>query len=66
MSTPHIINLIGAASITFSGLVVKNQDGSKHHTIGILPDVLVTPTLEDIKNRKDTILETALKLAENK
>jgi C-terminal processing protease CtpA/Prc len=53
----------GGFSISYSGLYVLNADGSRHHAIGILPDVLVEPTLESVRKGQDLILETALKLA---
>jgi len=55
--------LQGGFSIGYSGQVVKNADGSRHHAIGIRPDVLVEPTLESVRNGQDLTLETALKLA---
>jgi hypothetical protein len=55
--------LQGGLSIGYSGQVVKNADGSRHHAIGILPDVLVEPTLESVRKGQDLTLETALRLA---
>jgi len=55
--------LQGGLSIGYSGQIAKNADGSRHHAIGILPDVLVEPTLESVRNGQDLILETALRLA---
>jgi C-terminal processing protease CtpA/Prc len=56
-------NLQGGLAISYSGLYVQNVDGSRHHAIGIKPDVLVTPTLDAIRNGQDLTLETALNLA---
>lgn len=50
-------------SVSYSGMLVKNADGSRHHAIGIQPDVLVTHTLESVRQGQDLILETALQLA---
>ena len=55
--------LQGGLSIGYSGDRVLNADGSRHHTIGIRPDVLVEPTLESVRKGQDLILETALRLA---
>lgn len=52
-------------SVSYSGMLVKNADGSRHHAIGIQPDVLVTPTLESVRQGQDLILETALQLAKS-
>jgi C-terminal processing protease CtpA/Prc len=55
--------LQGGLSIGYSGDRVLNADGSRHHTIGIRPDVLVEPTLESVRKGQDLTLETALRLA---
>lgn len=52
-------------SVSYSGMLVKNADGSRHHAIGIQPDVLVTPTLASVRQGQDLILETALQLAKS-
>jgi C-terminal processing protease CtpA/Prc len=56
--------LQGGFSISYSGLYTLNADGSRHHAIGIRPDVLVIPTLESVRNEQDLPLEIALKLAQ--
>ncbi|RAJ88168.1 C-terminal processing protease CtpA/Prc [Chitinophaga dinghuensis] len=62
----NIINLPGNYSFTFTGMLVKNHDGSKHHLRGIVPNVAVTPTLAGLAAGKDEILEKALQLATQK
>ena len=57
--------LQGGLSIGYSGGRVLNADGSRHHAIGIVPDVLVTPTLESVRLGQDAILDAALKLAQS-
>jgi C-terminal processing protease CtpA/Prc len=57
--------LQGGLSIGYSGERVLNADGSRHHAIGIVPDVLVTPTLESVRLGQDDILDAALKLAQS-
>jgi C-terminal processing protease CtpA/Prc len=52
-------------SVSYSGMLVKNADGSRHHALGIQPDVLVTPTLASVRQGQDLILETALQLAKS-
>jgi C-terminal processing protease CtpA/Prc len=56
--------LQGGFYITYSGMRATNADGSRHHAVGIQPDVLVTPSLEAIQQGQDLILETALQLAQ--
>jgi hypothetical protein len=55
--------LQGGFFTSYSGLQTKNADSSRHHTIGIQPDVLVLPTLESIRQGQDLILYKAFKLA---
>jgi C-terminal processing protease CtpA/Prc len=57
--------LQGGLSIGYSGERVLNADGSRHHAVGIVPDVLVTPTLESVRLGQDDILDAALKLAQS-
>ncbi|MBV8252509.1 MAG: hypothetical protein JO154_07865 [Chitinophaga sp.] len=59
----NMITMPGGYIFTFSGLVVKNHDGSKHHLKGIVPNVPVTPTLAGLAAGKDDVLEKALQLA---
>jgi len=59
----NTVVLPGGCTISYSGMRVKNADGSRHHAIGIQPDVLVTPTLESVRKQQDLTLETALRLA---
>lgn len=44
----------------FSGLGAYYPDGRETQRIGITPDILVKPTVEGLKNRKDEVLEKAL------
>ncbi len=57
--------LQGGLSIGYSGERVLNPDGSRHHAVGFVPDVLVTPTLEDVREGRDSTLDAALKLAQS-
>ena len=56
--------LQGGLSIGYSGERVLNPDGSRHHALGFVPDVLVTPTVEDVREGRDSTLDAALKLAQ--
>lgn len=37
------------------------SDGSEFVGFGIKPDIVLRPSLQDIRNQKDIVLETALK-----
>ena len=53
--------LPGHLLVSFSGMLVKNSDGSKHHLVGVKPDFFVTQSRASITQRKDRVLEFALK-----
>lgn len=50
----------------FTGLGAYYPDGRETQRIGIIPDILIKPTLEGIKSGKDEILERALLYIKNK
>ena len=54
--------LPGNYTISFSGLKVRQHDGSQLHALGILPDVLVNRTIKGIKEERDEFLEKALEV----
>ena len=56
------IDLPGGYRLFFTGLKVINQDGSVHHNVGVLPDVLVEPTIEGIRSGRDEVLGAGLDL----
>ena len=62
----NLIRLPGQYYISWTGMLVKNHDGSKHHLRGIVPDVIVTRTIRGIKEGRDEMLEKAIELAEGK
>lgn len=57
-------SLPGGYKISWTGLLVKNHDGSRHHLIGIVPDVVAKRTVEGVRNGKDEVLDKALALTE--
>jgi len=59
----NVVSMPGGYSFYFTGMMVKNHDGSKHHLKGIVPNVPVTPTLAGLAAGKDDVLEKALQLA---
>jgi hypothetical protein len=56
------IRLLNDFFVRFTGLKVKNPDGSQFHTIGVKPDIYVEETLEDIKQGKDPFIEKAIEI----
>ena len=53
--------LPGGVASRFSGLGVFYPDGSPTQRIGIVPDVVVQPTVDGIREGRDEVLETALR-----
>ena len=53
--------LPGAISTAISGVGVYYPDGRETQRVGIVPDIFVTPSINDIKNGKDRLLEVPLK-----
>lgn len=56
------IKLLDGFQVIFTGMRVKNPDGSQFHSIGVIPDVLVEETVEDIKQGKDPFIEKAIEV----
>lgn len=56
------VRLPGRYSITFTGMKVLKQDGSRHHGIGILPTVPVSPTIVGLAAGRDEQLERAIEV----
>jgi len=54
--------LPGGIWIWFTGQAVKHADGSQLQRVGIIPDVLVYPTIAGIKAGRDEVLEKAVAL----
>lgn len=59
----NTISLAGGFSFSYSGMLVKNNDGSKHHLIGVIPDYRVSETLSGIKMGLDEVLNKTVELA---
>jgi len=56
------ILLPGGLRTMISGIGVYYPDGTVTQRVGIVPDIVVKPTIEGIKNGKDEILETAIEI----
>ena len=54
--------LPGGYDVTFTGMRVLKHDGSRHHGVGILPTVPVSPTLAGIAAGRDEQLEKAIEV----
>lgn len=53
----------GGYTISFTGMMEANHDGSQHHIIDNLPDVIVKRTIAGIAAGRDELLEKAIDLA---
>ena len=60
------IYLVGGIRTMISGIGVFYPDGKGTQRIGIVPDVVVEPTVEGIKNGKDEVLEKAIQIINKK
>lgn len=56
------IVLPGGISTMISGIGVYYPDGTETQRIGIVPDIEVKPTIQGVKDRKDELLEMAIKI----
>lgn len=57
-----MFNLPGGISTVFTGLGVYYPDGKETQRIGIVPDVIVKPTIKGISEGKDEILDKAMEI----
>lgn len=48
--------------MTFTGMNVKNPDGSQFFTKGVQPDIYIDYTIEGIKQGKDPFIEKAVEV----
>lgn len=61
-----LITLPGGFNFRMTSAMIHYPDGSPSVGDGIQPDILVKPTIEGIKNRKDEVLEKAIEFAKSK
>jgi len=59
----NVIYLPGKYRIAYTGMLTKNANGSKHHLKGVIPDIILKPTIDGIKNGQDEPLNLAIKMA---
>jgi C-terminal processing protease CtpA/Prc len=55
-------SLPGIASVRFSGHEVRHADGRQLQRIGLVPDVLVAPTLRGVREGRDEVLERGIEV----
>jgi C-terminal processing protease CtpA/Prc len=55
-----LISLPGGISTYFSGIGVFYPDGRPTQRVGIVPDVVVKPTIQGVRDGRDEVLEAAL------
>ncbi len=58
-------NLPGGFYISWTGMNVVKHDGTRHHGVGIIPDILVNRTIKGIREKRDEYLEKAIEVIEN-
>ncbi len=54
------VALPGGLSVSFTGLEVRHADGRQLQTTGIVPQILVRPTIAGLRAGRDQVLERAL------
>lgn len=50
----------GGFSVRFTGMVTRNPDGSPFHGKGVVPDLAIAPTIDDLTRGRDPVLDAAL------
>ena len=53
-------SLPGGIQVTWTGMKVLKQDGSRHHGVGIQPTVPATRTLRGVTEGRDEVLDRAI------
>ena len=56
------MKLPGGVTTSFSGVGIYYPDGTETQRVGIVPDIVVKPTIEGIREGRDEVLERALQL----
>jgi C-terminal processing protease CtpA/Prc len=56
------IPLLGGYSMTFTGMKVLKHDGSRHHGVGIHPNIPVSRTIAGLAAGRDEALEKAIEV----
>ena len=56
------MNLPGRIVVTFSTLGIYTPEGETIQRVGVQPDVFCRPTVEDLRQGRDALMETAIDL----
>jgi len=56
--------LEGGISVNWTGMKVLKHNGAQHHAVGVIPDVMLSKTIEGVRAGRDEFLEKALELVE--
>ncbi|HEX4962884.1 MAG TPA: S41 family peptidase [Thermoanaerobaculia bacterium] len=56
------LTLPGGADMFFTGHDVRHADGRQLQRIGLVPDVLVAPTIQGLRDGKDEVLDRAMEV----
>ncbi|WP_108788631.1 S41 family peptidase [Erythrobacter sp. Alg231-14] len=54
------VTLPGGYRLRYTGMLVVNRDGTRHHIDGVQPDVLIAPTREGVRQGRDEVFEAGL------
>ena len=54
--------LPGGYTVSWTGMKVLKQDGSRHHGVGIQPTVPVALTIQGVAQGRDEVLERAIEV----
>ena len=57
-----MILLPGGLQTSISGIGIYNPDGGETQRVGIVPDIVVTPTIKGIREGRDELLERAIEV----
>jgi C-terminal processing protease CtpA/Prc len=63
--TARQIYLPGNLKTMITGYGVFYPDGKQTQRVGIVPDIIISPTIKGIKNGKDEVLDMAIEIINN-
>jgi C-terminal processing protease CtpA/Prc len=61
-----VVALPGRVTMSFTGQAVRHADGRQLQRIGLVPDVLVRPTIAGVRAGRDEVLERAVRYLEGR
>lgn len=60
------VSISEGVSMNYTSQKISNTDGSPFQNIGVIPDVLVEPTIKGIKEGRDEVLEKGIEILNSK